>query len=342
VKTLDGIPLSVLDLCPSVSGADVRMSLRSTLGTARHVEQLGYTRYWLAEHHGAEMFLSSATALLVEAVAAATATIRVGSGGIMLPNHAPLVVAENFGTLESLHPGRIDLGVGRGVGGFDAVKALLRGDREDQPEDLGRQVTELLGYFEPDAGREREVRVGLAEGNRPPVWILGAGANGARLAGEMGFPFAYAYHFNTGELTPAMSTYRKSFRPRGQLDKPYAMVCAAVICADTDERAQWIAGPNARVRYKLAKKQGGVPVPTPQEAASLTYTPEEQGVMEAATAGNIAGSPETVQAALDRLLVDSEADELMVTTIVHDSADRLRSFELLARLAGLPAPSTAR
>jgi len=342
VKTVDDMPVSVLDLCPSVSGADAQMSLRSTLGTARHVEQLGYTRYWLAEHHGAEMFLSSATALLIEAVAAATETIRVGSGGIMLPNHAALVVAENFGTLESLHPGRIDLGVGRGVGGFDAVKMLLRGDREDKPEDLGLQVTELLGYFEPDAGRGREVRVGVAEGHQPPVWILGSGVNGARLAGEMGLPFAYAYHFSVDNLAPAMSTYRESFRPRGRLEKPYAMVCAAVICADTDERAQWIAGPNARIRYGIAKKQAGILVPTPEEAAAFTYTPEEQAVMEAATAGNIAGSPETVRATLDNLLTESEADELMVTTIVHDTADRLRSFELLARLAGLPAPSTAR
>jgi luciferase family oxidoreductase group 1 len=328
------MPLSVLDLCPSLSGVGAQLSLRDTLGIARHVEQLGYTRYWLAEHHGAVMFLSSATAVLIEAVAAATETIRVGSGGVMLPNHAPLVVAENFGTLESLHPGRIDLGVGRGVGGFDAVRMLLRGDRED-PADLGLQVTELLGYFEPDAGRGREVRVGLAEGHRPPVWILGSGVSGARLAGEMGFPFAYAYHFNVGNLAPAMSTYREAFRPRGQLGKPYAMVCAAVICADTDDRARWIAGPNARIRYHIAKKQAPTPLPTPQEAAAFTCTPEEQAVIEAATAGNIAASPETVRAALDNLLTESQADELMVTTIVHDTADRLRSFELLAKLAGL-------
>lgn len=333
VKTIIGMPLSVLDLSPVVSGADAATALRDTIESARHVEALGYHRYWLAEHHSVASFASSATAVLIGAVAAATKTIRVGSGGVMLPSHSPLIVAEQFGSLEALYPGRIDLGIGRASGGGDddATRAL-RGPGSLDPDGFPPQLAELNGYF--DGLGAAGVRAIPAEGNKPPLWLLGSGVFSARLAGSLGLPFAYAYHFNAGSLVPAFESYREAFQPSAALDEPYTLLCATVICAATDDEAQWLAGPAARMRLGLGGEgHRPVPVPTPQEAADYPYTDADRARMPVLTEGAIVGSPQTVRARLDQVLRDCDADELMATTITHDLEDRMRSFELLANLA---------
>jgi luciferase family oxidoreductase group 1 len=337
MKSIGGIPLSVVDLCPVVSGSDAGAALRDTLEIARHVEALGYHRYWLAEHHGVASFASSATAVLIGAVAAATHSIRVGSGGVMLPNHSPLVVAEQFGSLEALYPGRIDLGVGRASGSGPAVTQALRGPGGREPDDFAPQLAELRGYFK--AGTDSPVSAIPAEGNEPALWLLGSGEFSARLAGSLGLPFAYAYHFSVKSLVPAFRTYREAFQPSAVLDRPHTMLCAAVICAETDEEARWIAGPNARLRLGLhGEGHRPVAVPTPQEAADYRYTDADLAGIRALTAGNISGSPAAVRAELEAVLAACDADELMVLTITHGVEERKRSFELLAGLTSSGRP----
>jgi luciferase family oxidoreductase group 1 len=332
VKTITGMPLSVLDLCPVASGSAPGSALHDMLQVARHAEALGYRRYWLAEHHGVASFASSATAVLIGAVADATRTIRVGSGGVMLPNHAPLVIAEQFGSLEALHPGRIDLGVGRASGSGPAVTRALRGPGGEEPNGFPPQLAELRSYFNPDEGAQ--VRALPAEGNEPALWLLGSGTFSAHLAGSLGLPFAYAYHFNTKNLIPAFQAYRENFRPSAVLDRPHTMLCAAVICADTEHKARWIAGPNARMRLGLhGEGHQPIPVPTPQEAADYPYTDTDRASMRTLTEGNISGTPAAVRTELEAVLANCDADELMVLTITHGIDERKRSLELLAQLA---------
>jgi luciferase family oxidoreductase group 1 len=332
VKSISNLALSVLDLCPVVSGANAGSALSDTLDVARRVEALGYHRYWLAEHHGVASFASSATTVLIGAVADATRTIRVGSGGIMLPNHSPLVIAEQFASLEALHPGRIDLGVGRASGANPTVTQALRGPGGREPDAFPPQLSELRGYFRPED--DYKIRAVPGQGYEPALWLLGSGEFSARMAGSLGLPFAYAYHFSVKSLVPAFRAYRAAFRPSAVLNRPHAMLCAAVICAETDEEARWIAGPNARMRLGLhGEGHRPIPVPTPQEAAEYPYTESDLASMQVLTEGNLFGSPATVRAALEGLLADCDADELMVLTITHSVEERKRSFELLAELA---------
>lgn len=329
VTSLRDIPLSVLDLSPVVSGSDAATALRNTLDLAGHTEQLGYHRYWLAEHHNMPGIASSATAVLIAHVADATRRIRVGSGGVMLPNHAPLVVAEQFGTLEALHPGRIDLGIGRAPGTDPRTAHALRGSASLGAEDFPQRLEELLDYFEPDP--TRAVNAVTAEGNRPPVWLLGSSGYSAQLAGALGLPFSFAHHFAPENTLPAVRLYRESFRPSRVLDEPYVLLGAAVICAETDERARWLAGPSGLTFLSLRKGRP-IPLPTPQEAAEYPYTDLDRNFLEQRLASSIVGSPETVRKGLEALLTDTGADELMVTTMVHDHEDRKRSYELVAEL----------
>lgn len=329
VTSLRDIPLSVLDLSPVVSGSDAATALRNTLDLAGHTEQLGYHRYWLAEHHNMPGIASSATAVLIAHVADATRRIRVGSGGVMLPNHAPLVVAEQFGTLEALHPGRIDLGIGRAPGTDPCTAHALRGSASLGAEDFPQRLEELLDYFEPDP--TRAVNAVTAEGNRPPVWLLGSSGYSAQLAGALGLPFSFAHHFAPENTLPAVRLYRESFRPSRVLDEPYVLLGAAVICAETDERARWLAGPSGLTFLSLRKGRP-IPLPTPQEAAEYPYTDLDRNFLEQRLASSIVGSPETVRKGLEALLTDTGADELMVTTMVHDHEDRKRSYELVAEL----------
>jgi luciferase family oxidoreductase group 1 len=328
MSRLREIPLSVLDLAPITSGSDATTALRNTRELAQHAELLGYTRYWVAEHHNMPGIASSAPAVLIGHIADATSTIRVGSGGVMLPNHPSLVVAEQFGMLESLHPGRIDLGIGRAPGTDQrTARALRRSEAGLSAEDFPQQLTELVQYFDGTA----DIAAVPAAGNKPPLWLLGSSGYSAQAAGMLGLPFAFAHHFSAQNTLPALALYRKHFRPSEVLSEPYAMVCASVIVADTDEHARWIAGPGALSFVRLRQGRPG-PLSSPQEAAEFEYTEIDRLVIEDRMSTQVIGGPSTVEEQLTRLLEDTQADELMVTTIVHDQSDRLRSFELLSGL----------
>ncbi|SMD19639.1 LLM class flavin-dependent oxidoreductase [Lentzea albidocapillata] len=329
MSRLSEIPLSVLDLAPITSGSDATTALRNSRELAQQAERLGYHRYWFAEHHNMPGIASSAPAVLIGHIADATRTIRVGSGGVMLPNHAPLVVAEQFGMLEALHPGRIDLGIGRAPGTDQkTARALRRTEAGLSAENFPQELTELIKYFEGTA----ELNAVPAAGNKPPIWLLGSSGYSAQAAGMLGLPFAFAHHFSAQNTLPALELYRRHFRPSEVLDEPYAMVCASVVVADTDEHARYIAGPGALSFVRL--RQGRpAPLATPQEAADYPYTEIDELVIEDRMASQIIGSPSTVRSGLDALMESTAADELMVTTIVHGHDDRLRSFELLSELA---------
>jgi len=319
------VRFSVLDLAPVVSGSTSGQALRNTLDLARHAERLGYHRYWLAEHHAMPGIASSATAVLIGQVAAATATMRVGSGGIMLPNHAPMVVAEQFGTLEALYPGRIDLGLGRAPGTDQATALALRRSPDAlSVDDFPQQVIELRDYFGADS------KVTPAAGNEPPIWLLGSSGYSARLAGLLGLPFAFAHHFSAENTEPALALYRDSFRP-GALDEPYSMIGVSVTAAGTDERARELAAPQALSFLRLRQGRPG-PLPTPEETAAHPYTPLERRMIDARLGDQVLGAPETVRAQLDALIDRTGVDEVMVVTQVFDHADRIRSYDILADL----------
>jgi luciferase family oxidoreductase group 1 len=327
--TLAGIPLSVLDLAPVPAGGTPAEALRATIALARETERLGYTRFWVAEHHGMPGIASSSPPVLIGHIASATRAIRVGSGGVMLPNHTSLVVAEQFGMLEALHPGRIDLGIGRAPGTDQATAAALR---HRGPDDFPRQLTDLLGFFSgqwPDGHPYQSVRAIPAEGAAPAMWLLGSSAYSAQVAGTLGLPFAFAHHFMPANTLPALKLYRQSFRPSEILGEPYAMVAAGVICAETDERARYLAGPSALSFLRLRQGHPGL-LPSPAEAAAYPYSDLERAMVRERQSTQLIGTPETVRAGLAGLRERTEADELMITTQTHDPADRLRSFQLAA------------
>jgi luciferase family oxidoreductase group 1 len=285
----------------------------------------------VAEHHNMPGIASSSPPVLIASIAAATSRIRVGSGGVMLPNHAPLVVAEQFGMLEALHPGRIDLGLGRAPGTDPRTAHALR--RSPQPlsaDDFPEQLSELISYFAVDSSGIAAVP---AAGNKPPVWLLGSSGYSAQLSGMLGMPFAFAHHFSAQNTLPALALYRQNFRPSAELEKPYAMVAASVICAETDEQARYLAGPGALAFLKLRSGRPGR-MPTPEDAAAYPYTPLERQMIEERMASQIIGSPDTVERGIEKLLAETEADELMIVSMVHGAKDRLRSYELVAKLTG--------
>ncbi len=319
-------PLSVLDLVPIASGSTPSAALAASTALARRAEELGYRRYWVAEHHGMPGIASSAPAVLIAHLAAATSTIRVGSGGVMLPNHQPLVVAEQFGTLDALHPGRIDLGIGRAPGTDPRTAAALR--RGTDPlgaEDFPRQLAELAAYFRG----EGPVTAVPAHGQRPALWLLGSSGYSAQLAGLLGLPFAFAHHFAGGNTVAALARYREAFRPSPVLERPYAVVCASVLVAADDDEARRLAAPAALQFLRLRQGEPG-PLPTPGEAAAHPYSPQERAFVEDRLAGQVIGGPDAVRAGVAELVERTGADELMVVTSTHDSADRVRSYELLA------------
>ncbi|WP_305798118.1 LLM class flavin-dependent oxidoreductase [Micromonospora sp. U56] len=327
------VPMSVLDLAPVARGASAGEALRATTELARRTEELGYRRFWVAEHHNMPAIASSAPAVLLAHLAAHTSTIRLGSGGVMLPNHAPLVVAEQFGTLEALHPGRIDLGIGRAPGTDQVTALALRRTMEGlSAEGFPRELADLMNYFSGDEPGEITATPGL--GQSPAVWLLGSSGFSAQLAGLLGLPFSFAHHFSAQHTLPALQLYRQNFRPSRWLEQPYAMVAVNVVCAETDERAEWLAGPSALSFLKL---RSGRPEPLapPEEAAAYPYNEFEREFVRQRRDGQAMGSPETVRRQLGDLLARTGADELMVTTMVYDVADRVRSFELVAeKVAG--------
>ncbi|MCU1491617.1 MAG: luciferase family oxidoreductase, group 1 [Acidimicrobiaceae bacterium] len=333
------VPLSVLDLAPVVAGSNPAEALNNTLLLAREVEQLGYQRFWVAEHHSMPGVASSAPAVLIAHIASVTERIRVGSGGVMLPNHAPLVIAEQFGMLEALHPGRIDLGLGRAPGtDLATTRALRRNVPSGGADDFPIQLSELIGFFEgsfPEGHPYRSVMAVPAAGYRPPIWILGSSDYGAELAGRLGLPFSFAHHFAPATTVVALERYREAFHPSAVLDEPRAMLTVSALLADTDDQAEWLAGPTRLNVLRIRTNRRG-PLPSPEEAANYPYSAEELEAVHSWTGSHLVGSPATVTPRLEELLARTGADELMVTTSTHALSDRLRSFELLARLAGLP------
>ncbi len=332
------VPLSVLDLAPVGQGSTPADALAHAADLAAAAERLGYRRYWVAEHHNMPGIASSSPAVLLAHVAAATSTIRVGSGGVMLPNHAPLVVAEQFGMLEALHPGRIDLGIGRAPGTDPVTAAALRRSAaglsaEDFPAELGA----LFGFFDgqfPAGHPYARITAVPGLGYRPAIWLLGSSDYSARAAGLLGLPFSFAYHFAADAAIGALEMYRSSFRPSAELDQPYVMLGVAVVCAETHEQAKWIAGPGALAFSRLRQGRPGV-YPTPEEAAEHTFTPHERQLLRGWQASHVIGDPPEVREGLVELAQRTGADELIVTTMAHGYPDRLRSYELVAEAMGL-------
>jgi luciferase family oxidoreductase group 1 len=351
------VPLSVLDLSPVPTGESAGEALRRSVDLARHADRWGFKRFWVAEHHSLPGIASAAPAVLAGQVAAATHAIRAGSGGVMLPNHAPLTVAEQFGTLEAMHPGRIDLGVGRAPGTDRATARVLRRSAEGLPAAaFAAQLAELLGYFAgrpaqdgadgqvraipAGDGADGQVRAIPAEGNRPAVWLLGSTGYSAELAGLLGLPFAFAYHFSAANARPALALYRKVFRPSAVLAEPYCLISVFALCADDAAAARWRHGP---ARLSALRQRIGRPstLPSPDEAAGYPYSPAEQDVVAEATASHVVGDPDTVVEQLGRLVAATGADEVMVTASTFAHADRLASYELLARAATGGQPGVA-
>jgi luciferase family oxidoreductase group 1 len=331
------VPLSVLDLSPVPTGGSAGEALRRSVDLARHVERWGFTRYWVAEHHSMPGVASSAPAVLAGQIASATSAIRVGSGGVMLPNHAPLTVAEQFGTLEAMHPGRIDLGIGRAPGTDRATARALRRSAEGLPAaGFAGQLAELRAYFAGQAaasGSPGQIRAIPAEGNEPAVWLLGSTGFSAELAGVLGLPFAFAYHFSAANARPALALYRRTFTPAAGLTEPYCLISVSVLCAKDAAAAHWLHGSS---RLSLLRLRAGHPstLPSPEEAADRAYSPAEQTVIAEATGSHVVGDPATVIELLNRLVESTGADELMVTTSTFAHADRLASYELLAPAIG--------
>lgn len=333
------IPLSVLDLATVASGGTPADALRDTTAIAVATEALGYHRFWVAEHHAMAAVASSAPAVLLAHVASATSTMRLGSGGVMLPNHAPLVIAEQFATLEALHPGRIDLGLGRAPGTDHVTARALRRDGDLQATSFPNDVVELINYLVPQASPPHPAPTPGA-GYLPDVWLLGSSTFSAHLAGQLGLPFSFAYHFAPPMLDQAVETYRSTFRPSRFLEYPYFMVTASVICAEDDDRARWLAGSSALNVLQRAKGRPG-PLPSPEEAARTVMSDADAGYVNETLASHFIGSPERVSEGLEGLRQRTQADEIMVSTRIHGFDERRRSYELLAGAWGLAPPAPA-
>jgi luciferase family oxidoreductase group 1 len=322
------IPLSILDLSPIPQGASAAEALRNTLALAQHAEGLGFKRYWLAEHHNMPGIASAATALVIGHVAGGTKTIRVGSGGIMLPNHSPLVIAEQFGTLASLYPGRIDLGLGRAPGTDMMTAHALRRDVAASAEHFPQDVQELQSYFAPAAPGQR-IRAVPGTGLDVPLWLLGSSLFSAQLAAMLGLPFAFASHFAPDDMTQALDLYRSRFSPSKQLDRPYAMLGVNVLAADTDREARRQFTSQQQSFINLRR---GTPsqVPPPIDDIDAYWSPAEKAMVEHSLACSIVGSADTVERGLAAFIDSTQPDELMITAHIHDQAARLRSIEIVA------------
>lgn len=326
------IPVSILDLAPIIVGGTPADSFRNTLNLAQHAEKWGYHRYWLAEHHNMPGIASSATSLVISHVAAGTEKIRIGSGGIMLPNHAPLVIAEQFGTLESLYPGRIDLGLGRAPGSDQRTAHALRRGTGSDGHDFPEQLNELRAYFRPPSDSARPgVRAVPGEGLNIPIWLLGSSGYSAQLAASLGLPFAFASHFAPDYLLPALDLYRSGFRPSEELDKPYAMVGLNIIAADTDEEARKLATSHEQQFLNLIRGRTGQLNPPVDDMDEL-WTAQEKAIVRGQLSYTIAGSKETVRKRLPAILEETQADEIIVTAQIYDHQARLRSYEILAEV----------
>jgi luciferase family oxidoreductase group 1 len=326
------IPLSVLDLAPIVEGGTAAQSFKNTLDLAQHAERWGYRRFWLAEHHNMPGIASAATSVLIAYVGCGTSTIRIGAGGVMLPNHAPLVIAEQFGTLESLFPGRIDLGLGRAPGTDPLTMGALRRTLASAVDDFPRDVAELAAYFrEPRRGQL--IRAVPGAGLKVPIWILGSSLYGAQLAAALGLPYAFASHFAPAQLMDAIAVYRARFEPSEQLEAPYVMLGVNIIAADTDAEARLLAS-SQRQAFTSLRQGRPIQLPPPSEAwQRAAATGDENATdVDRALKASIVGSADTVRQQLARFAEQTQADELMVAAQIYDHAARLRSYEITASL----------
>ncbi len=320
--------LSVLDLSPVPEGMTAGQSLRNTLDLARHAERLGYNRYWLAEHHNMPGIASAATSVVIGHVAAGTSTIRVGAGGVMLPNHSPLVIAEHYGTLAALHPGRIDLGLGRAPGTDMLTARALRRNLDAGVDNFPHDVVELINYFAP-AEPDQRLRAVPGEGEDVEVWMLGSSTYGAQLAAMLGLPYAFASHFAPVEMQHAIDIYRSRFQPSERLEKPRLMLGLNVFAADTDAEAQLLFSSLQQAFVNLRTGRPGK-LPAPVENYEATLDPVAKGMLANALSCSIVGSPQTVRSGLDAFVRRTGADELMVTAQIFDHEARVKSFEILA------------
>lgn len=320
------IPFSVLDLSPIAAGSDAAQSFRNTLALAQAAERLGYHRYWLAEHHSMPGIASAATAVVIGHVAAGTSRIRVGAGGVMLPNHAPLVIAEQFGTLESLFPGRIDLGLGRAPGSDQLTARALRRTLASDPDAFPQDVMELMSYFQPEAGQRVQAVPGA--GLDIPIWILGSSLFGAQFAAAAGLPFAFASHFAPAQMMQAIEIYRQRFRP-GQIDRPYVMLGFNVFAADTDEQARLLA---TSMQQAFVNLRSGRPsqLQPPVAGYEDALSPPDRALLEGVLSCSAIGSPATVSRKLRDFIARTGADELMITSQIFDHDARVHSFEIAA------------
>ncbi len=332
------VPISILDLSPITQGGSAAQALRNTLDLAQHAERWGYRRYWLAEHHNITGIASAATAVAIGHVAAGTQTIRVGSGGVMLPNHAPLVIAEQFGTLESLFPGRIDLGLGRAPGTDPLTARALRRGQNNSADTFPQDVAELQGYFQP-AHPGQPVQAVPGAGLSVPIWLLGSSLFSAQLAAVLGLPFAFASHFAPDHLAEAIGLYRSQFRPSTALGRPYAMAAVAVCAAGTDAEAARLFTSLQQSFVNLRRGTPG-PLPPPVDSMDGRWSAMEQDGVEHAFREAIVGSAATVKRGIEAFLRRTAVDELMVTAAIYDHGARLRSFELVAQAAIGSAPRT--
>ncbi|TWA96025.1 LLM class flavin-dependent oxidoreductase [Bradyrhizobium stylosanthis] len=324
------IPFSVLDLAPIRQGGDATQAFRNSLDLAQHAETWGFKRFWLAEHHNMTGIASAATSVVIAHVAGGTKTIRVGSGGIMLPNHSPLVIAEQFGTLESLFPGRIDLGLGRAPGTDQFTARALRRDLATTSENFPHDVLELqalLGDIKPN----QAIRAVPGMGTKVPLWILGSSTFGAQLAAMLGLPFAFASHFAPQMMMPALREYRARFEPSAQLDKPYAMVGVNVFAADSDTEAQRMFTSLQQQFINLRRGTPG-PLPPPVDDMDALWSPAEKSMVGQSLSCTAVGTPDIVEERLRALIADTGADELMTTGQIYDHTARLRSFEIAAEV----------
>ena len=328
------IPFSILDLSPVTMGGNTGLSLRNSLDLAQHAEGWGYQRYWLAEHHSMPGIASAATSVVIGHVAVGTKTIRVGAGGIMLPNHSPLVIAEQFGTLESLFPGRIDLGLGRAPGSDQSTAQALRRNLASDPEQFPQDVMELMGYLAPAAPGQRVIAY-PGVGTQVPIWILGSSLFGAQVAAALGLPFAFASHFAPALMMQAVEIYRTRFRPSSQLDRPYVMLGCNVFAAESDSTARYLA---TSMQQAFVNLRSGRPsqLPPPIEGYEEQLPPPARAMLAEVLTCSAVGSAETVRRSLNAFIERTRPDELMITAQIFDHAARRHSYEIAAEIRKSP------
>lgn len=329
-QKIKNIPFSVLDLVPVVQGSSHKQAMENSLSLAQHVEKLGYKRFWISEHHNSDSLVSSATPLLLGYIAQGTETIRVGSGGVMLPNHAPIIVAEQFGTLATLYPDRIDLGLGRAPGTDQNTARALRRDRVETVNDFPRDIQELQHYFSKNSHKS-EVRAIPGDGLEIPIYLLGSSTFSAQLGAEMGLPYAFASHFAPNHLYEALQIYRKGFSASAQLDKSYAMAAVNMVIADSDEEAKYIATSMKQFMLNIIRNTRQ-PLPPPVEDMSSLWNPMEEAHITHMMQFSFVGSKDTVAKKLDTFIKDTGVDELIIVSHIFEHEKRLRSYELLSEI----------